>query len=40
MLKEVDCRNDFKINLNLNEEHVREHILALLVTEHTTGKVT
>ena len=29
-----------KINLNLNEEHVRERILALLVTEHTKDKVT
>ena len=29
-----------KINLNLNEEHVRERILALLVTEHMIGKVT
>ena len=42
MLKEVDCRNEnvLKINLNLNEEHAREHILALLVTEHMKGKVT
>ena len=29
-----------KINLNLNEEHERERILALLVTEHRIGKVT
>jgi len=41
---ELGCRNSIKIvlkiNLNLNEERVREHNLVLLVTEHMIGKVT
>ena len=38
--KNIHIESVLKINLNLNGLHVRERILALLVTEHMIDKVT
>ena len=39
IIKIILCENDLKINLSLNEEHVREYIPALLAIERMIGKV-